>query len=275
MSLGLVIKAPEGLVLAAESRVTLTATQLGSNQQINVNYDNATKLMALNKPHRHVGVVTYGLAAIGQEGRTAYSFIPEFEATLGTERLSVLDLAQRLSNFFMEQWKTLMPADYKGVDMTFIIGGFSGNEAYGRVYEVAIPSKPTPIEYQGGKGEFGLTWGGQREFVDRLIQGYDNRALQLISNELGLQSDQASKLQQVLGTFQMPLPLAAMPLQDCVDLGIFLIRTTIDAQRLTFGIRGCGGPIDVAIITRNEGLRFVQRKQIMGEKGTPAFQEDT
>jgi hypothetical protein len=65
----------------------------------------------------------------------------------------------------------------------------------------------------------------------------------------------------------MTIPLAVLPLQDCVDLALFFIRTTIVAQQLTVGIRGCGGSIDVATITRREGLRFVQRKRIVGEYG--------
>jgi hypothetical protein len=64
----------------------------------------------------------------------------------------------------------------------------------------------------------------------------------------------------------MNIPLEAMPLQDCVDLAIFFIRTTIDAQKLTVGIRGCGGPIDVATITRREGLKFIPQKKVYGEK---------
>ena len=50
-----------------------------------------------------------------------------------------------------------------------------------------------------------------------------------------------------------------------VDLAIFMIRTTIEAQRLTVGLRGTGGPIDVAVITRG-GMRFVQKKEIKGEE---------
>ena len=76
---------------------------------------------------------------------------------------------------------------------------------------------------------------------------------------------------QVLGRFQMPAPIQAMALQDCVDLAIFFVRTTIAAQALTVGIRGCGGPIDVATITRDGGLSFVQQKQLRGEQGTLAM----
>jgi len=63
----------------------------------------------------------------------------------------------------------------------------------------------------------------------------------------------------------MSIPLQAMGLQDCVDLAGLFVRTTIEAQRLAVGIRGCGGPIDIATITRSEGFRFVQRKQVHGE----------
>ena len=69
-----------------------------------------------------------------------------------------------------------------------------------------------------------------------------------------------------LAVLQMPLPLQAMALQDCVNLALFFIRTTIDAQNLTVGIRGVGGPIDVAVITGTEGIQFVQRKEILGER---------
>jgi hypothetical protein len=79
MSLGIVIKSPEGIVLAAESRVTLTINGAQGQPSHFVNYDNATKLFSFCSPHNHVGVVTYGLAAIGQ--RTAHSFVPEFEST--------------------------------------------------------------------------------------------------------------------------------------------------------------------------------------------------
>lgn len=264
MSLGIVIKGPEGVVLAAESRVTLSAQQ-ADGTKIRVNFDNATKLLHFSEPHTTVGVVTYGLAAIGL--RTAHSFLPEFEANLPKERLSVQGFAKCFSDFFIKQWQTVMPSDYQGPNMIFVVGGFNENEAYGRVFLIDIPRMPEPVEQYQDPGLFGITWGGQREFVDRLIQGYDHRLPEILSKAVNLPPEQIRIMKEVLDSLQMQLPLAAMPLQDCVDLAIFFVRTTIGAQRLTVGIRGCGGPVDVAIITRREGLRFVQRKQIIGESG--------
>ena len=263
MSLGIVIKGPEGIVLAAESRVTLTAAQAGA-APLHVNFDNASKLLSFSQPNASIGAVTYGQAAIGL--RTAHSFAPEFEGSLPAERLTVRDFACRLSQFFLTQWQATMPADYTGPNMTFVVAGFNPDDPYGRVYSIDIPRSPAPVE-QNASPDFGITWGGQRELVDRLIQGYDFRLPDLAVSTLQLTPDQRAALLAAFQPLQMALPLAAMPLQDCVDLALFFVRTTISAQKLTVGIRGCGGPIDVATITRREGLRFVQRKEIVGEFG--------
>ena len=261
MSLGIVIKGPEGIVLAADSRLTLTAqTPQGP---IHVNYDNATKLLSFNKPHNYVSVVTYGQAAIGL--RTASSYLPEFENTLKEERLPVKAFAERLSTFFLEQWRKEMPGDYKGPNMTFVVGGFSEGDAYGQVFLFEIPGSPEPRrQYDSG---FGITWGGQREIVDRLMQGFDGRIIQILTQKLNLQEEDTQKLHNLLKQeLQLPVPIQAMALQDCVDLSVFFLRTTMWAQNLTIGIRGVGGAIDVATITRREGFRFIQKKEIVAER---------
>ncbi len=265
MSLGIVVKGPEGLVLAADSRVTLEKHEAGKTP-ISVNFDNATKLLSFGRPdepHKYVGVVTYGQAAIGL--RTANSFLPEFEEGLPTERLRIDDFAKRLSDFFIKQWQTGMPSDWAGPSMTFVVGGFNEREPYGRVYLVEIPNNPTLIEQNPQPGQFGITWGGQREFVDRLLRGYDHQLPELIKNTLHLKPAQMSELMSALQPLQMSIPVQMLALQDCVNLAIFFIRNTIEAQELSVGLRGVGGEIDVATITRREGIHFVQQKKIVGE----------
>jgi hypothetical protein len=261
MSLGIVINSPEGVILAAESRVTLSIKDQNNNI-IHVNFDNATKLLAFNNPHNYIGVVTYGLAAIGN--RTAHSFLPEFEASLPDERISVNEFARKLSDFFKAQWEKSMPKEYTGPDITFVVGGYNVNEPYGSVYIIEIPRKPLP-EQRGQAGTFGITWGGQRDFVDRLIRGYDFTVPDVVYTTLQPEKDKMDLLMKNLNVAEMKIPLDTMALQDCVDLAIFFIRTTIIAQKLTVGLRGCGGPIDVATITRREGLGYVQKKTVVGE----------
>jgi 20S proteasome alpha/beta subunit len=259
MSLGIVIKSPEGIVLAAESRVTLTVKSEQSSHM--VNFDNATKLFSFKSPHDHIGVVTYGQAAIGQ--RTAHSFVPEFESSLSNERLSVANMAQRISKFYMEQWNAVMPADYQGPNMTFIVAGFNEGEPYGRVFLIDLPRGVEPLEQHAAISDFGITWGGQREIVDRLIQGYDQRLISIIFQSLNVDEEQQQQLRTLLTQkLQLQIPLNVMALQDCINLAKLFLRTTIETQELTVGVRGCGGPIEIAVIKRQEELEFIKHKSI-------------
>ena len=88
MSLGIAFKGPEGIVLAADSRVTINAKRPLSPQQTLIlpsTFDNATKLLRV-EGQKHVGAVTYGAGTIGlAEPRAAHSFLPEFELELFKE----------------------------------------------------------------------------------------------------------------------------------------------------------------------------------------------
>lgn len=265
MSLGVIINGPEGVVLAAESRVTMEVRRPDS-PSLAISFDNATKLLAFSPPNNYVGAVTFGLATIGQ--RTAHSYIPELESTLPGARLSVRDFAQHLSDFYVarfNEWSATLPAPYEGPDMCFVVGGYDELAPYGRILQFNVPSTPVPSQPHPDN-QFGMVWGGQREIVDRLLTGYDPGVIPIAASLFTLDAQKQAQLRQALEQRQLPIPLNALALQDCVDLAIFLVRTTIEAQRLTVGIRGCGGRIDVATVTRNQGLTFVQRKQIIGER---------
>ncbi len=179
------------------------------------------------------------------------------------------DFAEKISDFFMTQWNTHMAGVpiQPGVDMVFLVGGYDKDAPYGRVFEFYIPSRPKPAERFGGAGEFGVVWGGQREYVDRLIQGYDPRALDLLSSEFNLDPKAKEALGNKLSSqLTTPIPFQFLPLQDCVDLSIFLVKTTIRLQTWTIGIRGVGGAVDVATITKTDGFQPVQVKKISGER---------
>jgi hypothetical protein len=275
MSLGVAFKGPEGIVLAADSRVTLTAQLqhpppgLAGNMLLPSTYDNATKLLRVTGQN-HVGAVTYGVGAIGQrEPRTAHSYIPEFEQDLARAnvgRLKVEEFADRLSQFFLAKWQSQNMPNTQGQDMVFLVGGYDEDAPYGRVFELFIPSRPQPNEWHAGPGEFGLVWGGQKEYTDRLITGYDGKLPKLTQDFLGLDDAKTAALTQHLRSqLQAPVPFAFLPLQDSIDLSIFLVRTTIAMQNWILGLRGVGGAIDVAIITQGDGFRDIQRKHLTGE----------
>lgn len=266
MSLGIVIKGPEGIVLAAESRVTLGVQQEG-HPALQVFYDNATKLFGFGLPHSYVGVVTYGLAVIGQ--RTAYGYLPEFEASLAPTRITIREFAERLGAFYMAQWTAAgLPVEYHGPPMTFLVAGFDEGEPYGRVYQVNVPPGTGPIT-MSEQANFTITFGGQTEIVDRILRGFDGRLIAEITSKLGMSDPQKRSLEGMLPKFQLQLPLDILSLQDCIDLELLFFRTTMAAQNLTVSLRGVGGETDIAVITRREGFRFIQRKTLHGEQRTP------
>lgn len=268
MSLGIAVKGTEGVVLAADSRVTLNASLAQNpNIQFPVHFDNATKLLSFASPNQWIGTVTYGDAVIGatmSDLRTAQSFVPEFEVGLPKDRLSVRDFSQRLSDFFLNQWQNKMPAGQATTGMSFIVAGFDENAPYGSVYQINIPNQPNPVEQS--PNDFGITLGGMPEHTIRLVQGYDPRVIEIARQVLRPPMNQIEAFKTALAQLNLGIPYAVLPLQDCIDLAIFLMKTTMSAQSLSIGLRGVGGTIDVAVITRREGLRIIQQKQLAGEK---------
>jgi hypothetical protein len=276
MSLAVVFKGPEGLVLAADSRVTLTAVSatpppppnapgiiLAPMQVMPTYFDNATKLLSL-KRHPHLGMVTYGQGAIGQERpRMAHGYIPEFErrlADLDGDPLSVEAVARELGVFFTERWNEAdMP---EGADpMVFLVAGFDEGEPHGRVFEVAVPSAPEPAEQN--TDSFGISWGGMTYLGERLLNGVAPRAIELVTDELGLSDDQAEALKRRWEQeLSLSIPYQLLPLQDCIDLATFLVDMTANVMTWTIGIQGVGGDVDVATITGADGFQSIQQKKI-------------
>jgi hypothetical protein len=269
MTLALAFKGAEGVVLAADSRVTLqfmSGPPSGPQQIMSAHYDNATKLLKM-KSQPHVAAVTYGLAVLGQgQPRTAHSYLPEFEASLqkaGVGRLSVQEFAQRLSDFFMNQHAVSQTPMQAG-DMVFLVAGYDENAPYGRTFEIKIPGAPAPTEWHAH--DFGLTWGGQGEIAQRIINGLDQPLTQHLTGALNLNAQQVQQLRDTARRVSgVQIPYQLLPLQDCVDLCILLVRTTAQLMQYMIGVRGVGGAIDVAVIT-SEGTRDVQIKEIQGER---------
>lgn len=267
MSLAIAFKGPEGIVLAADSRVTINfaASVGGKDFLIPAFYDNATKLLKV-QGQDYAAAVTYGLGALGEmEPRTAHSFLPEFEAELGAgDRLSVEEFAERLSSFFLKQHAA--SGTKASDDMLFLVAGYDESQAYGQAFEVKIPGAPKPVEHNAS--EFGLIWGGQASITSRILHSIDNDAAASIKTKLNIKdTDFQDALNEAKMNYGLKIPYQFLPLQDCVDLSILLIKTTAQLMQYVTDVRGVGGEIDVATITRTEGFQYVQSKSIQGERG--------
>jgi 20S proteasome alpha/beta subunit len=260
MTLSIIVGGPDGLVFATESR-TIAVPPLSDGSKAQIYFDSTNKLLTFNKPHNFVAAVTYGRGEL--DNRAVSSFMPEFETKLTSKkRLSIKQYAKELASFFSKQWNKIPELEgYTGESITFLVGGFNKDELTGRIYQIDIPDNLDPTELPAT----GIRCGGQSELVERLIRGYDPTLPRGLARAWLLTDEEVKSVPEIAEPLKLVFPIKALGLQGCVDVAILLMRTTIETQRLTACIRGCGGPIDVATITQRDGLRYVQRKQIKGE----------
>jgi len=235
-----VVKGREGLALATDSR------RVSVWRDRYLTEDDDVKLFSFAAPHNAVGAVLYGYGhGLRVAARKIMTFADGFEATLPPEPLPVCEFAGCLGRFLV---------DGSGFDLFVLIAaGYDPGASAGRVYVVEHPGRPTPLEHHAGA--YGITWGGQRDFCDRLIQGYDARLGDVLAGVEGA------------ADVRMAIPLATLTLGETADLATFLIRTTIDAARFITGLRAVGGPVVAATITRADGLRVAVARAMPGPTG--------
>lgn len=149
--------------------------------------------------------------------------------------------------------------------VNLLVSGFNKNGSF-ETYELRCPGK---IDKKRGNNEYGSTWVGQGDVVSRMILGYDGKMLSTPIFQKILSTTPQEELTKQLQGIEYNIPWALLTLQDAVDLAVFLIKSTEIIQRYADGtnmdggeIQGVGGPVDVAVITKKDGVQWIKRKQI-------------
>jgi hypothetical protein len=65
---------------------------------------------------------------------------------------------------------------------------------------------------------------------------------------------------KMVGKLSVPVVPAAMPIQDAIELAAFMVETAIRFVRFNLRAETVGGPVEVAVITKHEGFKWVKRK---------------
>ena len=262
MSIMCCVYVPEGIVLAADSRLTNNKSNMfpgtimkdeskTQNLILKETYytlsDNAQKVLLIKK--NNVGVSFCGNAFIN--GMTVFDFIRKFEIDEITSNDSTESTAVKLSNYGLNE------------SITFIVAGFDNDVPYvytvcGRVVtrQNIIPNiqinqnsaKDSNLDDQSELGEpkeiikpqdsqdigntaiptlkYGAVWGGKMDAITKVI----NVQPELIAN------------------------YTSMPLKDAIDFAEFLIDLTIKYERFSDDIQTCGGEIDILVITKDDAF---------------------
>ncbi len=254
MSLVITTYVPEGIVMASDSRQSITLegkTPDGSPlpKVDTVNSDSVYKTYLLsrkdkdNKSIFEVGVNSFGQDLLG--GISTASHIKRFSEERLTDGDDITTIPKKLVEFFRE----LFP----NADTGFHVAGYKkeGKVSVPYVYYCHV-SKNIFDQRRNVKPDgslaFGATWSGQIDVLTgvlnpTLMPGPEGKAVTM---------------------YKPPIIWDAVSLQDAIDFSIYTIRTTIDTIRFQARPKNVGGPIDVLVITP-DGAKWIQKKELKGE----------
>ena len=256
MSLVITTYVPDGIVMASDSRQSITIESNAPNGKplpkiYTVNSDNVYKTYLLSKKDEknkfifEVGVQSFGEDLLG--GISIASHIKRFMEEDLTTKDNITTIPKKIVGFFSK--------NFPNADTGFHVAGYKkekeGEASKPYVYYCHVARNI--VERKNIKPDndlnYGATWSGQADIITGLI-------IPIIEK-----TPQGGK--KIIKPVS-PIIWGAMPLQDAIDFSIFAIRTTIDTIRFQARPKNVGGPIDVLVIIP-EGAKWIQKKVLKGE----------
>lgn len=237
MSLLISTYVPEGIILAGDSRLTLSWNEQEPTTSIEKNFsitatDTNTKVFLIKDKF---GLGTFGTADIN--GIPISGYINQFVEEKIDDETEIDNIPEYLHNFF---------GDLHGKPQThfYLVGYKIENKiSIPHVYLIDIKNTTTTrINEASGTINFGANWGGESEVMTRLLS-------EVTLNENSLKS--------------ASIPFNFFTLQDAIDFSSYAIKTTIETFRFQQRIKTVGGPIDILAITPNK-VSWVQKKELYG-----------
>lgn len=273
MSVVIVVKVSEGLVLAADSAATLTGKVKQPDGEVQEGvlqtFYNAKKLMQVGQDFP-IGVLTWGNAYIGS--RTIESLVRQWEHENGWRtkedfKQSQSDkyrteacangLLDHFSHYHVDEFGHL-PLEDRPI-IGFIVAGYSEDQFFPDIWRFILPlddgihNQRPDIE---GKPSFGASWFGITEPIVRLHFGRDDNVVLVLSEKYGIpQSD----LREALRPLEYQIPFAQMPLQDAIDYANYMLNVVVGRFRFVIGPELCGGEIEIAAVTQRD-FNWIKRK---------------
>lgn len=240
MSLIVTTSVREGIVMASDSRLTLSfRSQEGENQITNVAVAGTDSVRKTFLTDCGVGISAYGAADIDGVPITGFidAFIRELRESAG-ENVTPKAVADRL----LEHFRGLVAVP----DTGFHVAGYEsyGPEARPKVYRVLVAQNS--VSQVNESSEYEGIWDGESDVLFRLTQ------VLYVSGDGG-------SFQPVP---QHPIHISYFTLQDAIDFCLYAVQVTRDTMRFQTRAKTVGGPVDVLVITP-EGGRWVSQKTIV------------
>jgi hypothetical protein len=260
--------------LANFSQVFDESERMPYNQLLHVN--KLFKLGALPIAVMFTGTVSLGDHTI--RGLVA-EFVGRDPATKGRPppNYTVNSVATRLLKFLRTYYVAAYPQEYLEQELELLVAGYDRNQRWPTVMRVDVRRDRILREF--APGEFGIAFGGQMDWIQRIVFGTDSRnmvSLAKRSNELlNLYRDRlAEKLARDGLSVDLPEPdsfgdelrlfhnwsLEGLQSnwpdfseQNAIDCVSFFLRIMIKAQDVSAKLPTVGGDVHIAVIRKEDG----------------------
>ncbi|EAR26114.1 hypothetical protein A20C1_09544 [marine actinobacterium PHSC20C1] len=285
MTIALLIKVNDGIVLASDSATTLTMRLPDGSDAVGNIYNNANKVFNLHKG-LPVGGMTWGLGNIGPASIATLTkdlrrrFQGDDHAhpdwTVADGDYEVRALAEQSRQFLYDGRYQHIESAAQAAGETppvlgFLVAGYSSADDVPKCYMMHLGAAGVPELEEVVPEESGAAWWGQPEAIARILTGLSLAVPDALLNlDIGLDPAQSLLINDNLKAQLNPQMVpAAMPIQDAIDLAEFLVHATIQFVRFSPGSPTVGGPIEIATITKHEGFRWVRRKHFFESRLNP------
>jgi hypothetical protein len=231
MSFIITVHTNEGLVMAADSRLTLNVPVGVAPNVQNISFDFSNSTNKLFCTNSGIGISTCGDAGIN--GNPIAGFVETFALGTGADPVDVV-AANILAHF-----RAINP----NLNTVFHVAGYDAGGLQ-RVFRVVV-SQNSVVDANPNRQQ-GARWDGEIDILTRIVQDC------WLSDNAGAPTEH--------------LPIHAIPwnffsLQDAIDFAVFATSATAGALRFQNRLKTVGGPIDLLAI-KPSGPSWIQRKQL-------------
>lgn len=252
MTIAIALKINDGIVLATDSASTIGGEIDEGVFQVHYTYFTADKLFNIKKGSP-IGAMTWGNGSVNDESIStlAKDFRKQSESKkFETVKGIVMDFKEFLNNKITSD-----------TSLGFLVAGYSEGKGHPEMFliniEEGVIDEPTEIN---ADDPLSISWFGETLFLSRLLLCLDNQLLEILNENIQDEVIVNNILNDCNEKLQLPLGVPAMPIQDAIDLVKFLADISVNSSRFVPGAQVIGGPIDIAVITKHEGFKWIQRK---------------
>ncbi len=252
MTIAVGMKINDGLILATDSASTIYGEKENGNKEVYHTYYTADKLFNLKKGSS-IGCMTWGDGSI--DNVSISTLAKDFRKINNNKEYSeVKTTVKEFKNFLSQK-------ELNNNNIGFLIAGYSKNQEHPEMFIINIKKGVIQDPVEINKNDpLALSWFGFTDFISRFLFGYDEHLKEILQENDIPQKTIDNIVDDCYNNFQLPLGVPAMPIQDAIDLVKFLVEMAINTSRFVPGAQVIGGPIDIAVITKHEGFKWIERK---------------